>query len=39
MVELIFNKGTEDTSINRTRFAVPNTLFVYITIPEIRTPH
>ena len=33
--------STEHTvgSINRTHFAVPNTLFVYITTPEVRTPH
>ena len=31
--------SNKDTSINRTHLAVPNTLFVYITTPEIRTPH
>ena len=30
---------SEDTSINRTHLAVPNSLFVSITTTEIRTPH
>ena len=29
----------EDTSINRKLLQVPNTTFVYLAIPEIRTPH
>ena len=38
-VSLIRTLWNEDTPINRTHSAVPNTLLVYITPPEIRTPH
>ena len=33
------NTLNEDTSINRTLFGVPNAMFVYNLIPEIRTRH
>ena len=40
-IALKFSDGAycSDTSINRTHLTVPNTLLVYITTPEIRTPH
>ena len=36
---LFMTPRNEDTSINRTHFTVLNTLFAYVTTPEIRTPH
>ena len=38
-IPLIRTPSNEDTSINRTLFAVPNAMFVYNSTPEIRTPH
>ena len=32
------NQDTRETSIQKTHFAVPNTTFVDISTPEIRTP-
>ena len=36
---LIQKPSNEDTLIHRTHLPVPTPLFVYITTPEIRTPH